>query len=302
MTALVRDERGTSLRAIARPRVEAPDDVLVRVACAGICRTDVWAADGALPTSVPVVLGHELAGFVHAMGDDVRDLAIGDAVTVEPWTACRRCGPCGRGRPCAARRMLGVHRDGAFAELVRVPRDVVHRLPRALPLRVGAYAEPVAASLAAARADLHGPGLVLGRGRVATLTTRVLRARGLDVTLRAPWEAIERGAYAFAVETVASSEALRVAIDAVERGGTIVLKSRDKRAVGLSIGDVVEKELVLRGVEHAPFADAIAMLDEALVGDLLGDAFALRDHEAAFARARASEGEKVMFVLDQERA
>lgn len=307
--ALVKAGRDVRLRTVERPRVERPHDVIVRVAFAGLCRTDLWAADGRLSTVDPVVLGHELSGTVVEVGPAVTRARSGDRVTVEPFVGCEACGGCAQAgadpRACDARRMLGVDRDGAFAELIRVPERIVHGLPGTVSLRRGAYVEPIAAALAVFRAVPRAGrarGLVLGRGRVAELTARVLAARGVDAIRERSRAPDER--FAFAVETSATTDTLRAALDAVERGGTVVLKSRDRAPVGLSIGDAVAKEITLRAVEHAPFEEAISLLagGTLAVDDLLGEPFTLDEHVAAFERARASEAVKVLFAIDPEHA
>jgi L-iditol 2-dehydrogenase len=296
MRALVRDGRDVALVAMDAP-VPGPDDVVVRIAFAGVCRTDIWAADGRIPTAKRVVLGHEASGTVLSKGDAVTRVSPGDRVTFEPFV-----------HEDGMRKMLGIDRDGVFADCVRVPATIVHRLPSSLSLRAGAYVEPIAASLAVARAPLPPPtsdprGLVVGRGRIAILTARILSALGYrDVDVRAAHDEIEREAYAFAVETIATTETVRAAVGAVVRGGVIVLKSRDRSAVGLSIGDVVAKELVLAGVEHGSFESALDMIHRGAIDptDLVGDVMPLEEWPAAFSRARATEATKVLFRMDLE--
>lgn len=307
MDALRREGGAVALRSVPRPEMTKDDDVLVRVVIAGICRTDLLAAEGQLPAREGVILGHELAGVVEAVGPRVRRVAAGAHVTVEPLLPCEDCAACriDTGR-CLARRTLGVDRDGAFATFLRVPEHAVHELPRSMPFRTGAYVEPVAA--AAAVADLPLPrarGVVLGRGRIATLTARVLELAQHDVDVRDPSrETLAAGAYAFAVDTVASEPSIRLATHAVERRGTLVLRSRDRRPVPIALGDLVAKELRVLTAMHAPFASAIAMLEKRpdLTGGLEGETFTLAQHGDAFALARASEAQKVFFAIDPERA
>src|SRR5439155_10098486 len=107
-------------------------------------------------------------------------------------------------------------RDGAFAEIVRVPASSIVRLPPALAMRSGAYVEPVAAALAVAEAGIAigQRGLVLGAGRIAGLTLAVLRARGFSrVQACDPQKARPaRDAFDFVVETDAKDDVLAIAI------------------------------------------------------------------------------------------
>ncbi len=74
-------------------------EVLVRVAAAGLCHSDLSVIDGSRPRAVPMALGHEAAGVVETLGDGVTDLAVGDHVVLVFVPSCGRCGPCAAGRP-----------------------------------------------------------------------------------------------------------------------------------------------------------------------------------------------------------
>ncbi|MEL6180979.1 MAG: alcohol dehydrogenase catalytic domain-containing protein, partial [Myxococcota bacterium] len=154
------------------PPLKRPDDVRIRVVIAALCRTDLYAARGLLPTPDPVVLGHEFSGIIDAIGPAVTGLSPGDRVAVHPALPCGQCHPCHSGQRCPHVRFLGVHRDGAFAEAIVVPRAAVHRLPEPLSFVQGAYAEPVAASLAVLGKGPHPDErwIIYGTGRIAHLT------------------------------------------------------------------------------------------------------------------------------------
>src|SRR4051794_36535867 len=121
MIAVVKQGRSLSLARIPRPELAHLDDVRIRVAAAGICRTDLYVAEGRLPSRDPVVLGHEFSGVVDGVGAGVRGVRPGDRVTAIPWVACGRCEECHQPDPvpaplrCPRGAMLGVDRDGAFA-------------------------------------------------------------------------------------------------------------------------------------------------------------------------------------------
>jgi len=107
-------------------------DVLVRVRAAGICHSDVHYRAGTSPTaSLPVTLGHEIAGEVARVGAQVRDLQPGDRVCLHYLVTCGECPPCQAGDEqfCTRGQMLGKHRDGGYAEYVAVPSRNALRLP-----------------------------------------------------------------------------------------------------------------------------------------------------------------------------
>ncbi len=108
------------------------DEVLIRVAACGICGSDVHGYDGSSGRRIPpIVMGHEAAGRVAAVGKDVANFPKGDRVTFDSTVFCGECGYCVRGEInlCDRREVLGVscgdyRRAGAFAEYVLVPARI----------------------------------------------------------------------------------------------------------------------------------------------------------------------------------
>lgn len=305
MVAVVRGPDGVALRQVAAPRIARPDDVVVAVRRAGICRTDLQVADGRLPCATPRVLGHELAGVVRACGAAVRRVAPGDRVTVIPFAPCGACGPCGAGEPphrCLAPAMLGLDRDGAFAQAVVVPERCVLPVPDGLDDVRAAFVEPVAAALAVTRAGLRPGqrGVVLGTGRICALCVRVLAGEGIAAAPLDPAGGPREGAASldFVVETVATAASLHLALTLLRPGGTLVLKSRPAAPVPLDVTLAVRREVVVRAVAYGAFEDAIARLASGRleVADLLGATYPLARFAEAFAEARRGEQTKVFLA------
>ena len=116
-------------------------DVLIRVAAAGICHSDAhYRAGISKIDSLPVTLGHEVAGRVEKVGAQVANLAAGDRVCVHYLVTCGRCDFCKRGKEqfCRSGQMIGKHRDGGYAEFINVPVANAFRLPDEIPFEVGA--------------------------------------------------------------------------------------------------------------------------------------------------------------------
>jgi NAD+-dependent secondary alcohol dehydrogenase Adh1 len=116
------------------PEPQAPRDVVVRVGGAGVCATDLHAQEGLMEPvglRLPVVLGHENAGWVHAVGDDVTTAKAGDAVLLYPPYSCGLCVPCRRGLDmhCERHQFTGLTRDGGFADFVLVDERSLIPLP-----------------------------------------------------------------------------------------------------------------------------------------------------------------------------
>jgi propanol-preferring alcohol dehydrogenase len=116
-------------------------DVLVQVRAAGICHSDAhYRAGSSRAGPLPLVLGHEVAGVVEAIGASVTSVRPGDRVCLHYLIACGRCAECNRGNEqfCATGSMLGHYRDGGWAEYVAVPARNAVRLPDEIPFEHGA--------------------------------------------------------------------------------------------------------------------------------------------------------------------
>lgn len=296
MRALVRSSGrvGVSERPALAPGAH---EVILRVIAAGICRTDVLVAEGRIDAADPVVLGHELAGVVEALGSEVRDVALGAHVTVKPFVGCGACVWCMHGRTeLCGDGQLGVHLDGGFAEQVRVPASLVHLLPLGVSPRAGAYTEPVAAVLAAREAVGEGDtGVVLGDNRIATLTARVLQAAGIAIERAADPRAVESSSVDFVIETMPTAEILREAVRVVRPGGTVVLKSRSVSTVEIPLAHAVAKQVTFRALRYAPFEEAIALLPRLALDDLFGETLTIDGFDRAFAAASRDERQKLFF-------
>jgi 2-desacetyl-2-hydroxyethyl bacteriochlorophyllide A dehydrogenase len=116
-------------------------DVLIRVAAAGICHSDAhYRAGISKIDNLPLTLGHEVAGRVEQVGSDVTRVSVGDRVCVHYLVSCGSCEFCMRGLEqfCRSGQMIGKHRDGGYAEFVKVPGANAFLLPDEIPFEVGA--------------------------------------------------------------------------------------------------------------------------------------------------------------------
>ena len=139
MRAAVFKESGQPLEVTEMPTPKpGAGQVLVRVAGCGLCHTDLHYLDhGVAPfASPPLILGHEPAGTIEALGADVSDRAVGDRVLIPAVLSCGRCRNCRAGREnlCSDLKMLGNHVHGAYAEFIAVPAAEVVPVPESLPL------------------------------------------------------------------------------------------------------------------------------------------------------------------------
>jgi threonine 3-dehydrogenase len=167
------------------PEVD-PDEVLIEVRATSICGTDLhiyewnpWAADHVSP---PITVGHELTGVVVDRGANVSDPEIGQLVSVESHVICNTCAWCrtGQGHLCPKTEILGVHRDGVYAEYVVVPAQNAWPDPPDMPLSVASLQENFgnAVHTATVPAVAGRKVLVTGSGPVGVMAIAVAKALG----------------------------------------------------------------------------------------------------------------------------
>jgi len=164
-----------------------PDKVLVQIEAASICGTDLhinrwdqWSSERIQP---PLTLGHELCGTIVAVGREVREVAEGDYVSAESHVTCGTCFHCrtGRAHMCERTRILGVDRDGGFADYAAIPASVVWRNDCSkMPPEIACLQEPFGnAVFATSTQDLAGRAVaVLGCGPVGLFTIAIARSFG----------------------------------------------------------------------------------------------------------------------------
>ena len=185
-----------------------PGEVLVRVRRAGICGSDMHILHGSNPFArYPRIIGHEFAGEIEAVAQDVTGLAVGDRVVVDPVVSCGACYACRVGRPnvCARLEVFGVHRDGGFRDLVPVPARNVVKVGADLPVEIAALAEPF--SIAANVLSRTGCGpedsvLIYGAGTVGLTVLQVAKLKGARCLISDPDEARLERARAFGADAV----------------------------------------------------------------------------------------------------
>jgi NAD+-dependent secondary alcohol dehydrogenase Adh1 len=191
MKAALLSEYHRPLELVERPEPEprGPRDVVVRIGGAGVCQTDLHAIDGLMePAGVklPLVLGHENAGWVHAVGDGVTTAAVGDAVLVYAAYSCGLCVPCRRGLDmhCERGQFTGLTCDGGFSEYVLVDERSLLKLPPGVePADVAPHADAGITAYHAVkklvpRLEPGSTAAVIGIGGVGHIALQLVRLLG----------------------------------------------------------------------------------------------------------------------------
>lgn len=263
------------------------DEILIRVSACGICGSDVHGYDGSTGRRIPpIVMGHEAAGTVVAVGSEVTNFSPGDRVTFDSTVYCGRCEYCLKGEVnlCNQREVIGVsckefRRHGAFAEFLSVPARIAYRLPDSFSFPQAAMLEAVSVALhGVAVAEVKGDetALVIGAGMIGLLLLQAARAAGCsrificdvdatrlalaaklgaDRTFLASGDSLveeilrETGGKGVDVvlEAVGREETVVAAIDCVRKGGTVSLVGNISPQILLPLQKVVSRQIRMQG-------------------------------------------------------
>ena len=187
MKALVKYKTGkgnVEIRDVPVPQPKS-DEVLIKVTACGVCGSDLHIFDDEFPNKPPVIMGHELSGTIADVGKDVKDFKTGDRVVSELHIgSCGVCRLCKNGSQhiCPSKMAMGSKADGGFAEYIKVPRRLVHRVPDDIDLLEAALTEPIAICFHALveMAHINSPDTVaiLGPGPVGLISSLVMKELG----------------------------------------------------------------------------------------------------------------------------
>ena len=288
MKALLMEEyKKLTFTDVPDPVIAEPDEILVKVKAASICGSDVHGFDGSTGRRrPPIIMGHEAAGEVAAVGRGVKKFMTGDRITFDSTIYCGDCFFCRRGQVnlCDKRMVIGVscaeyRRHGAFAEYVVVPERICHRLPDNLSWEEAAMTEPAAVASHAYRitpVGLNENAAVVGAGLIGLLLLDVLKASvsgkiiALDTNPSRQEAALKRGADAAfdsadnelikkildmtngrgldrTFEAVGATSPVQTAISITRKGGSVTLIGNLSSTVEIPLQSVVTCEISLFG-------------------------------------------------------
>lgn len=176
---------GLNLEDVPMPKI-GPNDVLIKLRKTSICGTDVhiykwddWARK-TVPT--PLTIGHEFMGDVVEIGENVRDIKVGDRVSAEGHLTCEHCPSCKAGKKhlCMNTRGIGYHCTGVFAEFASIPEKNIFKLPHFISDDIAAIFDPfgnavhTALSFPLTCADV----LITGAGPIGIMAAAIAKKAG----------------------------------------------------------------------------------------------------------------------------
>jgi len=287
----IRAEKGVGLAQASDPGAPGPHELLIKVAAAGICGTDLhldhWAEGFRfIAPLLPVTLGHEFTGDVIAIGGEVSGFGLGDRVVVQPALSCGTCAYCtaGRHHDCLNRIGLGMQVSGGFASHVRAPAKHCLHVPPEIDAELGALIEPLTTGAQAvalgeigpgARVVVFGPGpigqgaaifarkagaaevAVIGHGDTARFAT--LRRLGFDMLIdlaepdgQARLTALAGAGFDVALEASGAPPVINTGLAALRPYGIFVLAGMPERQASLDVMLIVRGRHRMIGCSRAP--------------------------------------------------
>ncbi|MEK7570206.1 MAG: alcohol dehydrogenase catalytic domain-containing protein [Patescibacteria group bacterium] len=337
MQALVFEGKGKlNLRHLPRPEI-GPNEILMRVRAVGICGTDLHIYNGGTRTKPGTVIGHEFSGEVAAVGKAVDNLTVGDHIVGEHVVACKQCLYCRTGRPnlCNRASVLGIDRNGALAEYVAIPADLVYIVPKKIPFEEAALIEPLSIAVYAAREVgflLEKRVGVIGQGPIGLFLDQVMHAAGaqvigidtldhrlrfakkqgwVDYTINPKTDDVQRSVDAItkhgldiAFEAVGKEQTMDLALQVVRRGAKVLVLGVFETPAKIDMMQVVKKELSLVGswtCAHA-FPASIRLVEEEKVelGKLITHRYLFTEAARAFAEASTYNENRIKSVITFE--
>ena len=332
---------GFELRDVPVPTIRE-DEVLIKVRAAGVCGTDVhihdwdaWAQGRCRP---PFTVGHEFSGVVERVGGLVTDVKAGDRVTAEGHIVCGRCHLCrtGNAHVCPNTKIIGVDRDGAFADYIAMPASNVWHLDANIGFDIGGIHDPMGNAFHTALHGTHLPGatvLVTGCGPIGIFAVGIAKAAGASyivasdvnptrlalarqmgahaaVTPAEAPEAVRAGTHGLGVDVVLEMSGVPAAIHQafalVRVGGRVQMLGIPAKPMDVDFAtEVIFKGITVYGVVGRRMYDTWIEMTQFLRAGQFDPApaithrFPLEQHADAIAAIKSGEAGKVIFEVSR---
>lgn len=307
------------------PQPLGADEVRIAPAFLGVCGSDLHVLAGGHPfAKPPITPGHEISAVVSEIGGNVKGIAVGDHVVVDPIMACMKCRACRTGRfnLCEPPMVAGFRAPGFARSSHIVPARNIHIAPKSIPLDVLAFAEPAACAHHCVNRmprDAKEDALVIGAGTIGLSVVQALRIMGAghitvvepdekkrSLALKlganrvfAPGELAKEERFTGVIDIVASQATISEACTRVMAGGSVVCMGvpSGPREIPLPSMQRFERDLLSSGM-YVPndFETVIGWLASKKfdTSDLITDMFSINDAPQAYARAKENDSIKVL--------
>lgn len=297
--------------------------VLVRVTAVGVCGSDTHFYEtghvGDIVVEGPIVLGHETAGEIVAVGAGVSESRLGQRVAIDPQTPCRRCRDCKEGRShlCPDMKMYGAYpSDGSFAEYAVIDDDFAYAIPDSMTDEEAALVEPLSVAVHACRRAGVTAGsrvFITGAGPIGIMCAQAARAFGaVEIVVSDPMplrreyvsthgatavidpmaESLDRFEQHFDIYLDASgnARAIQAAFPTIRRGGIAVLVGMGSLDLEVPIAMFQHREIILTGtfryVNTWPTAIELIASGQVDVSGIVTGSYGLDEVEAALMKAQ----------------
>lgn len=285
MKQLIKTNKNVVLNNIPSLQELASHFVRIKVQSVGLCRTDLFVANGIIPVSHDLVLGHEFSGIVIESKSDL--FKVDDRVSVNPLFSDKG--------------FMGLDFNGCLQEYIDIPEQQVIQAFD-LNYKTAAYLEPVAASMAVLKAcnNKSAVGAIYGKNRIAELTYIIMKNEGYNVQWLNEKEEYPDNYYDYVVETLFDEVYLQKIIKMLKPEGLLVIKSRKKQGVPIVSSELVKKELTLKSVNYYDFNQTMQWLikNQQSVQHLLGKSYSIDKWEEAFKVANSAESQKIFIHFE----
>lgn len=283
---------------VEKPQIKEPGDVLLRVMAGGICGSDVGIYKGTNSLATyPRVIGHEFSAVVEEIGEGVEGIAVGDKVAVDPVVSCGHCYACTHGRHnvCSTLEVMGVHREGGFAEYIVANYKNLYKTSMDVPFETLCLVEPFSIG-----AEVNWRGqisqgdtvLIMGCGPIGLTVLQVAKkngakvmmtdlmdsrlelakSMGADLVVNTRENSLEEAVEKFtdgvgvnvSVDTVCQPVTLDQALNVTSQAGRMVCLSTNNKPAAIDPSNITKKELTITGsrLSNYKFPEVIQWMEE----------------------------------------
>lgn len=325
MLALVKNSNNDASLSLLEKNIPwpQPNQVLIKVFAASVCGTDLHIIAGHYPSSPPVVMGHEVAGKVVAVGSDVDEKWLGTRVACESHHQICTCTYCriGKRNLCPNKISIGSIIDGGFAQYLTAAQELLHLVPETVSDHAAALTEPLACVthclLDPPIVNSGDQVLVVGAGPIGLLAAQIARSAGgvvtvvgleidkqrLEIASALGFNAgtkSEVDAYDVVIECSGSQDGIKAALAGAKRGGNYVLVGISGQEITIPFDQILYKELTLTsGFASTPEswlrAEKLLQAGQVDLDSLVSAVLPLRDWPLVLGPGRSLSAMKTVF-------